>query len=427
MTITKKEFLQRRKSLFQKLDPNSIAIIPAANEAFRNNDVHYPFRQNSDFYYLTGFEEPDAIAVFKRNKEGDTFYLFNRPVDPERARWDGPRAGQEGACKEFGADQSFPIDSFEEMLLGLLDGTKHIYNARGVNQAVDASIANLKSGADNPVDLADVLHESRLIKSKAEIAAMKRAAEVSAGAHIRAMKACRPGLWEYQLEGEIMHEFFQKGCRFPAYSSIVGGGANACTLHYIDNESKLKDGDLVLIDAGAEYEYYASDVTRTFPVNGKFSKDQAALYDVVLSAQEAGIAQIKSGNICSSVQNTIIQEITQGLVDLKILKGDVKTLIEEEAHKEFYMHNAGHWIGLDVHDVGRYKVNDQWREFEPGMVMTVEPGIYINAGNKSVDKKWWNMGIRIEDDIVVTEKGCDVLSKDAPKTRKEIETLMKSK
>jgi Xaa-Pro aminopeptidase len=433
--LPRKEFVARRTRLMQMMEPNSIAIIPAAHEILRNNDTHFPFRQDSDFYYLTGFNEPDAVAVLIPGRAHGAFVLFCRDRDPERELWDGYRAGPEGACSDYGADDAFPIDDLDEILPGLLEGRERVYYAMGrdsefdrhVMEWVNAIRSKVRSGAIPPgefLDLHHFLHELRLFKSAAEIQLMKQAAEISAKAHRRAMALCKPGMMEYQLEAELLHVFAKNGARFPAYSSIVGGGDNACILHYVENRDMLRDGDLVLIDAGCELDHYASDITRTFPVNGKFSPEQKALYELVLQAQQAAIDVIKPGSHWNEPHDATVKVITEGLVKLGLLKGKVSALIKEMAYRDFYMHRAGHWLGMDVHDVGDYKCGGEWRVLEAGMVLTVEPGIYVSPHNKKVDKKWRGIGIRIEDDVVVTKNGCEIITANAPKTVTEIEAWM---
>jgi len=433
MDFPQEEFTSRRLRLAKQLSANGLVVIPSAPEKFRNNDVHFAYRPSSDFYYLSGFSEPGSVLALRSDSE---FILFNRPNDPARERWDGPRAGLDGAKKIFNAQQSFSIDSIDEELPKMLQECKRLYYLFGVDSDFDKKILGwlddirgeerISGGSPAEiVDLGNLLHELRLKKSDLEIEFMRQAAKVAADGHIRAMKACRPGMMEYELEAELIHEFTKNGCRHIAYESIVGGGKNACVLHYVKNNEKLNDGELVLIDAGAEHEYYASDVTRTFPINGKFSIEQRAIYEIVLASQKAGINAVKPGVPFNQIQNIILEIVTEGLLELGILKGNVQTLIEEKAYLEFYMHNSGHWLGMDVHDVGAYKMDDEWRELEPGMCLTVEPGIYISAGNEAVDKKWWNIGIRIEDDVLVTESGFEILSSRAPKDPEEIEELMK--
>lgn len=421
-----------------QMEPNSIAIVPSAREKSRNRDVDYPFRQDSDFYYLTGFAEPEAVLVLLPGRKHGQYVLFCRDRDPEMELWDGYRAGPEGACVDYGADDAFPISDIDDILPGLLEGRERVYYAMGRHDDFDRKVmqwinvirSKVRSGAHPPgefLDLDHLLHDMRLFKSAAEIRMMHKAAKISAEAHKRAMRICKPGIAEYQLEAEIQHEFAKNGARFPAYSSIVGGGKNGCILHYIENSEAVRDGDLVLIDAGCELEHYASDITRTFPANGKFSKEQRALYEIVLAAQLAAIKAVKPGNHWNQPHDATVRVITQGLIDLGLLKGTLKKLIEKEAYKDFYMHRAGHWLGMDVHDVGDYKIGDEWRVLEPGMVLTVEPGIYVSPNNKKVAKKWRGIGIRIEDDVVVTKDGCNILTADVPKTVAAIEALMAGK
>jgi Xaa-Pro aminopeptidase len=430
-----KEWAGRRKTLLQKIGPTGLAIIPAAPLATRNADYDFPYRQNSDFYYMTGFEEPEAVIVLAPKRPEGEFVLFNRTRHREKEIWEGPRAGQEGARKLFGAHQAFAIESFAEKLPRLLMGRKEIYYLLGVNKAFDDILLStlnrvrgrVRKGLSFPtalIDLSDFIHEMRLIKSKSEIKLMRRAATIAAEAHIRAMKACKPGLNEYQLEAEILYEFQRNGARYPAYTSIVGSGANSCILHYNTNNQTIQDGSLVLIDAGAEYCYYASDITRTFPANGRFSTEQRAIYQLVLDAQLAVINIIKAGLPWEKMHETAVKVLTRGLIKLGLLRGKLQTLLAKQAYLPFYMHHTGHWLGLDVHDAGRYAFNNKWRRLEPGMVLTVEPGIYISADLKQVPPRWHNIGVRIEDDILVTKKGCEVLSKKAPKSVAEIERLM---
>lgn len=435
MRITKAEFARRRKQLMAHMEPNSIAIVPAAPERPRSRDTEYHYRQDSDFLYLSGFEEPQAVLVLIPGREHGEFVLFVRERNREREIWDGYRAGPEGACSEFEADDAFPIDDIDEILPGLLEGKQRVYYSMGKDSEFDKHVmdwvntirAKVRSGATPPgefLDLSHFLNDMRLFKSAAELRVMKEAGEISARAHVRAMKASKPGVMEYQLEAEIMHEFQMSGARFPAYNSIVGGGKNGCILHYIENSAPLKSGDLVLIDAGCELDYYAADITRTFPVNGKFSPEQKALYEICLQAQLEAIAVAKPGNHWNDPHEATVRVITEGLVKIGLLEGSVNELIKSEAYKEFYMHRAGHWLGMDVHDVGDYKVGGEWRVLEPGMVMTVEPGIYVAPDNERVAKKWRGIGIRIEDDVVITKDGNEILTNDVPKTVAEIEALM---
>ena len=413
--ITRQEYQARRSDLAMRLPSNSIAVIPAASETLRNGDAHYRFRQDSDFYYLTGFNEPDAILLITSGANATSF-LFNRPRNPAEEQWTGKRLGQDDACSLLGIDVAFPVADFNARLPELLADKQAIYCATGrypqwetrVFQAWNVVKGQARKGVKAPeafCDLAPILGEMRLFKSEAEIALMQHAGRITVTAHQRAMRACGQATHEYQLEAEILHELSRQGCRSVAYDSIVASGENACVLHYTDNNHLLKPGDLVLIDAGAEYENYAADVTRTFPVNGRFSAEQRLIYELVLSAQKAGIACVRPGCAWDEIQRTIVRILTDGLVDLGILHGNVDELIAAEAYKPLYMHTSGHWLGLDVHDCGRYKIDGLWRALEPGMVLTVEPGLYIQPGLDGVDKRWWGIGVRIEDDIHVTVDG----------------------
>tara|TARA_R110000823_G_scaffold119998_21_gene244602 strand:- start:7213 stop:8529 length:1317 start_codon:yes stop_codon:yes gene_type:complete len=435
MGISKTEFARRRKNLMSLMEPGSIAIIPSAREQVRSRDTHYAFRQDSDFFYLSGFAEPDAVLVLIPGRRHGQFVIFCRERDPAMELWNGYRAGPEGVCERFAADDAFPIGDIDEILPGLIEGRDRVYYSMGRSAEFDRQImgwvntirAKEASGAVPPgefTDLDHLLHELRLYKSAAELRILRRAGAITGRAHQRAMAACRPGLFEYQLEAELLHEFAIGGARDAAYSSIVGGGQNACILHYIENSAKLREGDLVLIDAGCELEGYASDVTRTFPVNGTFTAPQRALYELVLKAQAAAIAAIAPGNHWNHPHDASVRVLTEGLVQLGLLKGSVPGLIKRGAYKEFYMHRVGHWLGLDVHDVGDYRLDGAWRLLEPGMVMTVEPGIYVSAHNMRVAKKWRGIGIRIEDDVVVTDTGCEVITADIPKAPGDIEALM---
>lgn len=418
-----------------QMEPNSIAIVPSSREQVRSRDTEFPFRQDSDFYYLCGFTEPDSVLVLIPGRKHGQFVMFCRDRDLSMELWHGFRAGPEGACENFSADDAFPIGDIDEILPGLIEGRDRVYYSMGRSTEFDQQIMvwvnQIRSkeafGAVPPgefTDLDHMLHDQRLVKSAAEQRLMRRAGEITAQAHIRAIRHCRPGMLEYQLEAEILHEFASNGARYPAYNSIVGSGDNACVMHYIENASKMRSGDLVLIDAGCEFEYYAADVTRTFPVGGTYSKEQRAVYEVVLAGQLAAIDAIKPGNHWNQPHDASVHVITEGLVKLGLLKGSVKKLIESEAYRSFYMHKAGHWLGLDVHDVGDYRVADEWRMLEPGMVMTVEPGIYISPDNTEVAKKWRGIGIRIEDDVIVTATGNEVITSGVPKTVEEIEALM---
>lgn len=436
MMIKMPEYGKRRKRLMHLVGPKGIVILPAAKEVIRNGDATFGFRQHSDFYYLTGFSEPEAALVLAPERHDGEYILFNRVRDLSEEIWNGPRIGQEGACNDYLADQAFPINELEKILPELLIGREAIHYPVGINSYFDEILMNsvnkirakIRSGLHSPIAFVDItpsLHELRLFKSPDEIALMQKAIDITAKAHIRAMKVCKPGMYEYELEAEIMYEFLRNGARSPAYNCIVGAGKNTCILHYVNNNQKIVDGDLVLIDAGAEYYNYAADITRTFPANGRYSAEQRAIYELVLEAQIKAIKKIKPGATWIVAQKIIIQTITQGLVDLGILKGNVDNLIEKQAYFPFYMHKSGHWLGLDVHDVGRYHVENKWRKLEPGMSLTVEPGIYISKNIPGVHKRWHNIGVRIEDDILVTEKGCDVQSSKIPKQIVDIEAIMK--
>lgn len=433
--ITAQEFTRRRRDLMATMSKNSIAILTAAPAQVRSRDTYFPYRQDSNFFYLTGFPEPEAVLVLIPKRPQGQFVLFCRERDRSREIWDGRRAGPEGARELYGADDAFPIDDIDEILPGLLEGRDRVYYALGRNRTFDTRLldwidgirARARSGAVPPdefVDLDHLVHEARLFKTATELKVMRKAGAISARAHCRAMRAARPDLYEYQLQAEIEHTFASEGARHPAYGSIVGGGANACVLHYVENSAPLQDGDLVLIDAGCELEHYAADITRTFPVSGKFSAPQQALYEVVLAAQLAAIDVARAGNHWDEPHRVTVKIITQGLVDLGLLRGDVDDLIARNAYTDFYMHRAGHWLGMDVHDVGDYKVDNEWRLLEPGMVMTVEPGIYVAPDNRKVAKKWRGIGIRIEDDVVITRKGPEILTAGVPKTVADIERLM---
>ncbi|KQQ53859.1 Xaa-Pro aminopeptidase [Pseudomonas sp. Leaf127] len=435
MHIPKSEYARRRKALMAQMEPNSIAILPAAAVAIRNRDVEHVYRQDSDFQYLSGFPEPEAVVVLMPGREHGEYVLFCRERNPERELWDGLRAGQEGAVRDYGADDAFPINDIDDILPGLIEGRDRVYSAMGSNPEFDRHlmewINTIRSkahlGAQPPnefVALDHLLHDMRLYKSAAEVKVMRYAAQVSARAHVRAMQASRAGLYEYSLEAELEYEFRKGGARMPAYGSIVASGRNACILHYQENNAPLKNGDLVLIDAGCEIDCYASDITRTFPVSGTFSPEQKAIYELVLKAQQAAFEAIGPGRHWNEAHEATVRVITAGLVELGLLKGEVDALIASDAHKAFYMHRAGHWLGMDVHDVGDYKVGGQWRVLEIGMALTVEPGIYIATDNTSVAKKWRGIGVRIEDDVVVTRQGCDILTGDVPRTVAEIEALM---
>ncbi len=429
------EFKRRRDELMRMMGPDSVAVVAAAPERLRNRDAFYPYRQDSDFQYLSGFGEPDAVLVLAPGREHGEYLLFCRERDPAKETWDGPRAGQDGARRDFGADDAYPIDDLDEILPGLLENREKLYCSLGRDAEFDQSLigwvgqvrAMARGGARAPgelIALEHLLHEMRLIKSKAELALMRKAAQLSAAAHRRAMEICRPGMFEYQIEAEFQG-LFRRHNGWAAYAPIVGGGRNGCILHYVNNDAELRDGDLLLIDAGMELDCYAADITRTFPVNGRFSGEQRAVYELVLAAQQAAIDATAPGNHWNRPHEAATRVLAQGLIDLGILAGSLDAVLEQGDYKRFYMHRTGHWLGMDVHDVGDYKVDGQWRLLEPGMVTTVEPGLYIAAGSEGVDERWWNIGVRIEDDVLVTRDGHDILSRDAPKSVADIEAIMR--
>ena len=431
------EFAQRRQQLMQNMGAGAVAIVPAALHYRRNRDTEYRFRQDSDFYYLSGFAEPEALLVLLPGRAEGEFVVFCRPRDREMEIWNGYRAGPEGAVNDFGAQQAFTIDELDQRLPELLAGRDRVYAPMGVQPAFDQRLAGwlgtvrakTRAGVRAPsaLHLLDAaLHPLRLIKSAAELAIMQRAADLSAEGHRRAMALAAPGRYEYELEAELLHTFTRHGCQAPAYASIVGSGANACILHYGENDRCMQDGDLVLIDAGGELDHYAADITRTFPVNGRFSAPQKALYEVVLAAQLAAIASVKPGASWQAPHDAAVRVLTQGLVDHGLLQGSVDDLIESNAFRRFYMHRTGHWLGMDVHDVGDYQVDGQWRPLVEGMVLTVEPGLYVSPDDETVAAHWRGIGIRIEDDVAVTAQGHHVLSAQAPKTVAEIEALVGS-
>ncbi len=433
--IERKEFARRRKRLMEMMGDSAIAILPSAPVRTRNRDVEFPFRPDSDFYYLTGFPEPEAVAVIAPGRTQGEYLLFCRERDPDMEMWNGERSGLEGACDVYGADDAFPIGDIDDILPGLIEHRERVFYAMGYypefDQRVLAWVNRLRTrsraGVSTPAEfvaLDHLVHDMRLYKSKSEIRLMRKAMDIAVRAHRRAMAVCRPGMREYQIEAELLHEFMQQGSRTPAYPPIVAAGANACVLHYTANSGSLKNGDLLLIDAGAEFEYYASDITRTFPVNGRFSPEQRAIYELVLAAQHAAIDKVRPGNHWNDPHEAAVRVLADGLVALGLLRGRVSNIIAKERYKKFYMHRTGHWIGMDVHDVGDYKVGGEWRVLEPGMVATVEPGVYIKGGEKGIARKWWDIGVRIEDDVLVTRDGPEVLTQGVPKTVREIEAVM---
>lgn len=415
-------------------EPDSIIIVPAARERLRNGDSLFAFRQDSDFLYLTGFDEPDAVLVLVPGRDTGEQILFCRERDPERERWDGPRLGLDGAREQLGMDDAFPIADLDEILPGLMENRDHIYHSVGRDPAFDSQVIGwrnqlrkLKRNARGPeefIALDHVLHELRLIKSSDEIKAMRRAAKISAAAHTRAMQVCRPGLGEPDLTAELMHEFTRNGCP-PAYLPIVAGGRNALVLHYVANNQPLPDDGLVLIDAGCEYAGYAADISRTFPVTGRFTPAQRKVHDLVLAAQRAAIDKVRPGNVFDDIHAAACRVLTEGLIELGLLSGGLDENLEQERYKRFYMHKTGHWLGLDVHDVGDYRIDGHSRLLEKNMVTTVEPALYI-GDDDDIPAEFHNIGVRIEDDIRVTDNDPENLSQAVPAAADEIEALMQS-
>lgn len=427
-------YRQRRQQLLDQLPEKGLAIIPAASEVTRSRDTEYPFRQASDYWYLTGFNEPDGLLVLMKGREQGESVIFTLPKDPAMEVWTGLRLGQEAAIDELGVDQAFPLAEIDQQLISMLGEAKEVWlplddtslyqRYLGWRQGVISQRKRSATLPDTLVDVAARLAEMRLIKSADEIELMRKAVNISAAAHLRALKVCRPGMYEYQLQAELEHEFAVQGATAPAYASIVGSGANACVLHYIANLSQMQAGDLVLIDAGAEYQGYAGDITRTFPVNGRFSEPQKQIYELVLKANQEAIGQVRPGATLEAIHQTVIRVLTQGLVDLGILQGELETLIAEDAVKAYFMHGTGHWLGLDVHDVGLYRLEGQARPLQAGMVLTIEPGLYFAPDAEQVASHWRGIGVRIEDDVLVTSEGCEVLSQEVPKALAELEALM---
>lgn len=433
VSIPRTEFVRRRKHLMQ-LASGAAIVVPAAPERIRSNDAHYPYRQDSDLVYLTGFHEPEAVLVMVPGRAQGQVILFCRERDPERERWDGPRMGPEAAVAALGVDDAFPIDDIDDILPNLIEGREQVYYPFGRDPEFDLKVfgwinflrTQARRGARPPqslVALGCLVNEQRLIKSKAELKVMQHSADIAVKAHLRAMQCVRPGMKEFQVEAEIMH-VFREHAAVPAYESIIGAGANACILHYRANNAELRAGDLLLIDAGAEYHCYASDITRTFPINGVFSEPQRALYELVLAAQEAAIARCRVGKVWSDIHDTALAVLVRGMVALGLLKGSVSKIIRDESYKAFFPHKSGHWLGLDVHDVGDYRIDGAPRVLEPGMVLTVEPGLYIPSDAKSVDARWRGIGVRIEDDVVVTAGEPHVLTAAVPKRVSEVESWM---
>ena len=430
-----KEFEKRRRKLAKLIGKDGIAVIPTASTRVRSRDTDYPYRPDSDFYYFTGFSEPNAVMILAPGREDGSFIVCLREKNPLTEIWDGHMEGLNGVKKNYEADQSFDIEDLETILSSLFLGRQKVFFTLGQDEALDKILmksfnavrAGQRRGGVVPSEiqaLEPLVHEMRLIKSKYEIGLMKKSAKISVDAHKRIFENCKPGVFEYQIEADIIHEFGKHGA-VPAYTSIVASGQNACTLHYISNRDKMKSGQLLLTDAGCENEMYAADITRTIPVSGEYSKEQKEIYELVLEVQKNAINSIKPGQTFEGLQSDAIKGLTKGLKKLGLLKGRVDQLIKSEAYKDFYMHGIGHWLGMDVHDVGSYMdQKGKSRKFENGMVLTIEPGIYISKKNKNVPTEYRGIGIRIEDDVLVTKSGCDVLTKALPKEIGEIESIM---
>ncbi|MBX2847692.1 MAG: aminopeptidase P N-terminal domain-containing protein [Acidiferrobacterales bacterium] len=432
--MIEKMFAKRRTELLNQIGENDIVIVPTSTVKSRNGDVEYQFRPDSDFYYLTGFEEPEAVAVVCPGRKQGKFVIFCRERDALREMWDGRRAGLEGAVEYYGADDAFPIEDIGEILPGMMEEREKVYTTVGRYPDFDALILSwlnkikldVRNGKHAPYELVDlnhILHEQRLIKRKDEVSIMRKAGKVSAAGHTRAMQVCKAGMYEYQVQAEMECEFRKAGSNYNAYPSIVAGGQNACILHYTENNHLLNDGDLLLIDAGAELDCYAADISRTFPVNGKFSPEQRQLYDIVLAAQSAAFEKCTVGHSWNEPHEAAVTVIAQGLIDEGLISGTLEQALETQSYTQFYMHRTGHWLGMDVHDVGDYQLEETWRELEPGMVFTVEPGIYVSPA-AGVDERWHNIGIRIEDNVLVKKEGIEILTSAAPKLADDIEALM---
>jgi Xaa-Pro aminopeptidase len=420
----------RRARLAQAIG-EGVAVVPTAPERVRNRDSHFPYRFDSHFYYLTGFTEPEAVLVLISNKS----ILFCRERNPEREIWDGFRYGPEAARERFGFDEAHPIANLDQEMARLLENQPALYYPMGADAEWDARAmrwlnavrTRVRTGIAAPERVHDVralIDEMRLVKDAHELGIMRRAARIAAGAHRRAMQRARPGRTEYEIEAELLYEFRRNGAQFPAYSPIVASGANACVLHYVFNDAPLRDGDLLLIDAGCELDGYASDITRTFPVNGRFSPAQRDVYELVLAAQRAAFDKVRPGNAWNEPHDAAVKVLAQGMLDLGLVSGSLEEALEQETYKRFYMHRTGHWLGLDVHDAGDYKRSGSWRALTPGMTLTVEPGLYLRAED-DIPERLRNIGVRIEDDVVVAEGGCEVLTAEAPKTIADLEALMR--
>ena len=428
----------RLTEFLQRLDQDAVAVFVGNHELRRNGDTDHEFRQDADFFYLTRLNEPDCVAVLAPSHPEHKYVLFVRPRKREEEVWTGIRTGVEGAMREYGADAAYEIDRLDEELPKYLQGHAKLYYRLGHEEGFDHRMISMinrlksliRSGADWPTTISDpgaILHEMRLYKDEADLKSLRRACEISAAGHVAAMRGCRPGMYEYELEAIVEYVFHAQGAPAPGYPSIVGSGFNTTILHYNTNRCQIKDGDLVLIDAGAEVDLFSGDITRTFPANGRFTRAQQAVYETVLAAQRAVIEMVKPGVSFMALHERAVEVTTEGLISLGLLEGEPKELIEKGAYRKFFMHRTGHWLGMDVHDVGRYRVGDEWRRIEPGMVFTVEPGIYIAEGTEGVPEEYNNIGVRIEDDILVTGTGYDILTSGAPKTIADVEATMKEK
>lgn len=427
------EFKRRRRALMRIMGDNAIAVIPAARECTRSRDTEYPYRADNNLLYLTGFDEPEALMVIIPNRKAGQYIMFCRERDELKEIWQGRRLGVEDAPEALGADDAFPISDIDDILPGLLENKRSVYHTLGKDPQFDAQLlqwlkkarsSRSREGGDPDtfISLDYHLHEMRLFKSRLEINQMKQAAKLSAAAHLGAMQMVKPGMKEYELEARLISEY-KSNAADHSFLPIVGSGANGCILHYTENNDTINDGDLVLVDSGAELGYYAGDITRTFPANGKFTKAQQVVYDIVLEAQLAAIDKTRPGNHWNEPHEAAIKVLTSGLRDIGVLKGKLPQLIKDEAYKPYYMHKTGHWLGMDVHDVGEYRINGDWRVLEPGMVITVEPGLYLGSSRK-IPKQYRNIGIRIEDDVVVTKDGCEIITSGVPKTIADIEACM---
>jgi Xaa-Pro aminopeptidase len=434
--ITHAEFAERRARFFERMSPDSIAIVRTAPRVERTLDTYYRYRPRSSFYYLTGFEEPAAYAVFVRERERREYLLFGAKNDPSREAWVGAKVGQEKAVRHYGADQAFAVEQLDDVMPQLLEGKKRVYYLFGsdevlhqkIGQWICLSQGKVRRGVISPTELVhleSVLQDLRLYKSPAEVSLLQQAVDITTDAIVRAMKVARPGLYEYELEAELLHEFTRRGAQ-PSFTSVVSAGVGGCLSHYRENNRNVaEDGDLVILDAGAEYGYYTADLTVTFPVNGRFTDEQRQIYELVLDVETSLIAMVRPGVTIGDLQRVVPERILKGLLSLGVISGDLDELLRQDAHRTFFMHHMGHWLGMDIHDEASYGMPDgSWRPFRPGMVMTVEPGIYIRSGTPSVDPRWWNIGARIEDNLLVTETGCKVLSSALPRRANDIEQLM---